>query len=64
MRKGHLQARLYLGNRTELVATNNDKARLVVLLSSRLEREKLSATGDIVDTELNEVVYRCCRSIC
>ena len=63
MRKGHLQARLYLGDRTELIATNDDKARLVVLLSSRLEKEKLDATGDIVDIELNEVVYWCCRSV-
>ena len=62
MRKGHLHARLYLGNKTELVAINKDKARLVVLLSSRLERERPGASGDIVDTQRDEVVYRCCRT--
>lgn len=62
MRKGHLHARLYLGNRIEVVATNSDKGRLVVLLSSRLERERPGAFGDIVDTHLGEIVYRCCRT--
>lgn len=61
MRKGHLQARLYLGNRIELVATNSDKSRLVVLLSSRLEKERLGVCGDIVDTQKGEIIYRCSR---
>ncbi len=62
MRKGHFEARLYLGNRTKLVASNNNKARLVVLLSSSLEKEKLGVSGDIVDTHLNEVLYLFYRS--
>lgn len=62
MRKGHLHARLYLGNRIEVVATNSDKGRLVVLLSSRLERERPGVFGDIVDVHKGEIVYRCCRT--
>lgn len=61
MKKNHLEARLYCGNRSKLIAVNNDKARLVVLLSSRLENEKLGVHGDIVDTQCGEVIYTCCR---
>ena len=63
MQKGHLQARLYVGNKVELIGCNKDKARLVVLLSSRLEQERGGASGDIFDSAVKKVIYRCRRSI-
>lgn len=64
MRKDYLQARLHFGSRIKLIATNRDKSRLVVLLSSRLEREQPGVYGDIVDTKKDEVVYTCSRMQC
>jgi hypothetical protein len=62
MTRGNLLARLFVGNRIEVIAQDSNKGQLMVLLSSRLEREGVGTSGDIFDVSINQVVYRCCRS--
>ena len=57
-----LQARLHIGNHMEVIANDDEKTALIVLLSSRLEDERSGAIGEIYDLSCKEVVYRCRRS--
>lgn len=62
MSQSNLQARLYVGNQVEVVATGSEIKNLIVVLSSKLECETSGMSGDIIDTCRQQVVYRCCRS--